>query len=394
MQYRTDPKYGNKISVLGFGCMRFPKNFGVVDIKKSEALVMKAIEKGVNYFDTARIYYGNEEALGTIVSRNRVRDKILIASKLPGWQIKTADDIEKIFQLTLEKLNTDYIDYYLIHMLSELSTWERLKNFGIEKWIENKKKSGQIRRLGFSFHGDCGQYLKILDAFDWDATLIQYNYSNENFQAGITGLKAAYEKKIPVFIMEPLLGGTLVNDLPKAVRTLFEKTHSEWTPARWGLNWLWNQKEITMTLSGMNSDIQLEDNLRAAEDSRVGMLDEAGLELFAEVRRIFNESYKIKCTGCSYCMPCPGNVNIPGCFASYNASYALTLFKGLWKYSQTVSFTAKTMRNASRCINCGKCEQHCPQALPIRANLKLVKKRLEPFWFWLPLRIARKFIHL
>lgn len=394
MQYRKDTKSGNEIPVLGFGCMRFPNA-----LKKSEALVMRAFEKGVNYFDTARIYAGNEEALGTIVSKNHIRDKIYISSKLPSWQIKTSGDIEKIFQLTLEKLKTDYIDYYLMHMLSETATWEKLQSLGIEEWIAKKKQSGAIRRLGFSFHGSLEQYLKILELYDWDATLIQYNYSNENFQAGVTGLKAAHAKGIPVFIMEPLLGGRLVNDLPKSIRAVFEKARpvggaEGWSAAAWGLNWLWNQKEITMVLSGMNSQEQLEDNLRMAESARAGMLTEADTAAFAEVRRIFNESYKIKCTGCSYCLPCPRDVNIPGCFAAYNASYAMTLFSGLWKYAQTVSFTAKQMRNAGRCVNCGKCEQHCPQSLAIKDGLKLVKKRLEPFWFWLPLNVLRKFMPL
>ncbi|MDR2468719.1 MAG: aldo/keto reductase [Spirochaetaceae bacterium] len=394
MHYKKDSKTGIDISVLGFGCMRFPKNLGSIDMKKTNALIMSAFEQGINYFDTARTYPGIEEALGTVAADNKIREKILIASKLPTWLIKTPDDIEKIFSRTLEKLQTDYVDYYFMHMLSEMSTWEKLKSFGIEEWIAGKKQSGQIRRLGFSFHGVCDQFLTILNDYDWDATLIQYNYSDENYQAGVTGLKAAHAKGIPVFIMEPLLGGRLISELPKEVLAIFKKNHPDWSPAAWGLNWLWNQPEITMVLSGMNMQEQLDDNIRRAEKAQTNMLSAADTAAFAEIRRIFNESYKIKCTGCSYCLPCPHNVNIPGCFASYNASFATSLRNGLWKYVQTVSFTAKSMRNAGRCVNCGKCEQHCPQNLPIRDGLKQVKKRLEPFWFWLPLKIMRVMLRL
>ncbi|MDR2509719.1 MAG: aldo/keto reductase [Spirochaetaceae bacterium] len=394
MKYRKDPRSGNELSVLGFGCMRFPKTFGSIDMKKTSALINRAIESGINYFDTARIYAGSEEALGSVLAESGLRNKVFLSSKLPSWQIKTRQDIDKIFELTLEKLKTDYIDYYFMHMLSEMDTWERLCGLGIKDWIAEKKRSGQIRSIAFSFHGVREQFINILNAYDWDAVLIQYNYSDPNYQAGVQGLKAACEKGLPVFIMEPLLGGSLVNELPREVKSIFKTARPDWSPAAWGLNWLWDQNEVTMVLSGMNEAGQLEDNLKAAESSGVQSLSAGERAAFDEVRRVFNESQKIKCTGCSYCLPCPKDVNIPGCFSSYNVSFSVDLLHGLWRYGQTVSYTAKTMRNAGRCVGCSKCEQHCPQNLPIRENLKLVKKRLEPFWFWQALSLARKFIKL
>jgi predicted aldo/keto reductase-like oxidoreductase len=392
MQYRKDVKSGNNLSVLGFGCMRFPKSFGAIDMKKTESLVMTAIDKGINYFDTARIYPGVEEALGAILANNNAREKVFVSSKLPTWTSRTMEDIDKHFNLTLEKLKTNYIDYYFMHMLSELSTWEKLKQSGIEEWIAKKKREGQIRQICFSFHGIREQFLSILNVYDWDAALIQYNYSNENYQAGITGLKAAHDKGIPVLIMEPLLGGRLVTNLPRGVTGAFKKTRPEWSSAAWGLNWLWDQSEITTVLSGMNEMEQLEDNIAIAEKAAVGSLTEIEKNTFAEVRAIFNNVYKIKCTGCGYCLPCPKDVNIPECFTAYNISYAVNYYKGLRQYLQSVSFTAKNMRNAGKCVACGKCENHCPQSLPIRDNLKFVRKRLEPLWYWIPLTIARKFL--
>ena len=209
MQYRKD-KYGKDISILGYGCMRFSKRGNSIDLEKAEKEVMNAINKGVNYFDTAYIYPGSEEALGKILEKNNVRDKVYIATKLPQYLIKSKNALDKYFEEQLKRLKTDHIDYYLMHMLTDIAAWEKLKKLGIEEWIENKKKEGKIINLGFSFHGNSDMFIKILDAYDWDFCQIQYNYMDENSQAGVKGLKTAYEKNIPVIIMEPLRGGKLV----------------------------------------------------------------------------------------------------------------------------------------------------------------------------------------
>ncbi|MDR0600884.1 MAG: aldo/keto reductase, partial [Treponema sp.] len=208
MRYRTDRKTGNSLSVLGYGCMRFPKIPGAAGMRKTEDLVIRSIDGGVNYFDTAFIYPGSEDALGAVLEKNGLRKKVFIATKLPVVLLRGPGDFDRYFRMSLERLRTDYADYYLMHMLTNLELWNKLKSWGIEDWIERKKKSGEIRSAGFSFHGSRPEFLMILDDYDWDMSQIQYNYSDENFQAGITGLKAAAEK-MPVVIMEPLLGGKL-----------------------------------------------------------------------------------------------------------------------------------------------------------------------------------------
>ncbi|MEE1243067.1 MAG: aldo/keto reductase, partial [Frisingicoccus sp.] len=220
MQYRSD-KYGNQISVLGYGCMRFTQKGGKFDLDKAGREVMAAYEAGVNYFDTAYVYSGNEAALGEILEKYGIRDKIYIATKLPHYLIRSDKAAERMFQEELKRLRTDYIDYYLMHMLTDVKTWERLKSLGIEEWIQEKKASGAMRQIGFSYHGNSEMFCKLIDAYDWDFCMIQYNYLDENSQAGRTGLQYAASKGIPVMIMEPLRGGRLVNNLPEKAKKLF-----------------------------------------------------------------------------------------------------------------------------------------------------------------------------
>ncbi|MDR0878377.1 MAG: aldo/keto reductase [Treponema sp.] len=380
MQYRLDVKTGNKLSVLGFGCMRFPKNLGKIDMRKTEDMVLRAIETGVNYFDTAWVYGGSEEVLGTILEKNKLREKVYIATKLPVVYLKGREDFDKYFNQTLERLRTDYIDYYLMHMLTDMDLWEKLKKWGIVEWIAEKKRQGKIRQIGFSYHGNLNEFLKIIDDYPWELCQIQYNYSDENFQAGVTGLRKAAEK-MPVIIMEPLLGGKLANGLPKAAVEIFKEAKPELTPAGWGLNWVWNQKEAAVVLSGMSDIVQLEENLRLAEDAKPEMLSGADRETYRKVLDVFNASYKIHCTGCNYCMPCPKGVNISGCFAAYNTSYSMGFMVGMQQFATSTALTSDKWSSPGLCVKCGKCEGHCPQHLPIIKNLGLVRRRLEPFWF-------------
>ncbi|MDR2796666.1 MAG: aldo/keto reductase [Spirochaetaceae bacterium] len=389
MQYRKDEKSGNKLSVLGFGCMRFPRAFGVIDMKKTSAMVREAVDRGVNYFDTAWIYPGSEEALGAALAEHGLRDKVYIASKLPVIVCKKSEDFDRYFLQSLERLKTDRIDYYLMHMLTDINSWEKLKNWGIEDWIRQKKESGALRQAGFSFHGARDDFLAILSGYDWDFCQIQYNYSDENYQAGRTGLKAAAEKGIPVIIMEPLLGGRLIDNLPKAAREAFKKADPAPSLADWGLNWLWNQAEVTVILSGMSGMEQLQENIGLTEKARAGSLSPASLAVFDEVKRIFNSSRKVNCTACAYCMPCPQQVNIPGCFAAYNTSFAFSLIEGLKQYVASTGAATLTHHMAGLCIKCGKCEKHCPQNIKVSAALDDVKRRLEPFWVRAALSIFR-----
>lgn len=387
MKYRSGPKTGNRLSILGFGCMRFPS-----DMDKTKQLVVKAIEEGVNYFDTAYIYGNTEERLGSILSEEGLRDRVYIATKLPLFLVRKAADIERYFQRQLNRLKTDHIDYYLMHMLSDTAQWDMLSELGIEEWIQKKRETGAIRQIGFSFHGSQYDFLELLDIYDWDFCQIQYNYSDENDQAGVTGLKRAAEKELPVIIMEPLLGGKLVNNLPKKAADAFKMANPELTPAGWGLRWLWDQPEVTVVLSGMNDETQLYDNLRTAAQAEPFMLNEQERAVFSEVREVFLASQKVPCTGCNYCMPCPHNVNIPVCFNTYNMSYSIGFRDGFISYIRGTGTASPKPGGASRCVGCGICEDRCPQSIEIRKSLKAVEKRLEPFWVKCVMAVARKFI--
>jgi len=389
MQYVTDQKSGNNLSVLGFGCMRFPR-----DKAKTEQLIVAAAGAGVNYFDTAYIYSNSEATLGEILHKNGLRDKIYLATKLPHQKCKSYSDFDKFFQEQQSRLKTDYFDYYLIHNISELETWRKLRDMGIEKWIAEKKANGQIRRIGFSYHGAQGGFLSILDDYDWEFCQIQYNYMDENYQAGRVGLQKAHEKGIPVIIMEPLLGGKLATGLPPEAARLFKEADADSSAAAWALKWLWDQPEVTVVLSGMNSAEQLEDNLKTADSAKHGMLSEKEAAVFAPVIKAFQEKYKVPCTGCNYCMPCPRGVNIPDCFASYNTSYVLGLFSGLVQYvtSTGANRPDKQYSRAKNCANCGACKSKCPQNIEIPKSLVAVKKRMEPFWFSAALWLVQKFM--
>jgi predicted aldo/keto reductase-like oxidoreductase len=387
MQFRLDEKSGNQLSALGFGCMRFPKNAAA-----TERLVMRSIDLGVNYFDTAYLYPGNEEALGTILAKNAARGKVFIATKLPLIVCKSGADFDKFFDKELERLQTDYVDYYLMHMLTDTILWKKLCDWGIEKWIAEKRQSGQIRQIGFSFHGQGGEFLKLLDAYNWDFCQIQYNYSNENYQAGVTGLQKAAEKKLPVIIMEPLLGGKLATGLPKDASAIFAKANPDLSPVGWALRWLWNQSEVTVVLSGMNESGQLEENAALADTALPEMLTPQEHEVYRDVLAVFNKSYKIRCTGCNYCMPCPKNVSIPGCFAAYNTSFSNGWITGMQQYMTSATPTSESTGLASQCVQCGKCESHCPQSIPIRQELKKVRGRMEPFFVQWIIAIVRAFL--
>ena len=388
MQYRKD-KYGNDISVLGFGCMRFTKKGSSIDIDKAEKEVMAAVKAGVNYFDTAYIYPGSEAAMGEIIARNNIRKDINIATKLPQYLIVSRKAIDKYFAEELQRLRTDYIDYYLMHHLTDVDMWEKLKKIGIIDWIDEKKKSGTIRNIGFSYHGNTENFLKILNDYDWDFCQIQYNYMDEVSQAGVEGLKKAAEKGIPVVIMEPLRGGRLVNLLPEKAKKLIKENKKHYSPAELAFRWLYNQPEVTCVLSGMNSIEMVEENCRTADDALAGHFTEDDYALIDKVKEIIKEKEKVGCTGCRYCMPCPKGVDIPGIFRCYNAMYTEGKSDGRFQFAQTVGLT-KEPAFASQCIECGKCEMHCPQNIPIREKLKEADKKLRPLHYKIAIGVTRK----
>ena len=388
MKYRTD-RYGNLISQLGYGCMRFTRKGSGIDYAKAEKEVMYAVKKGVNYFDTAYIYPGSEECIGRIFAENHIRDQVYIATKLPQYMMRSRKAIDKTFAEELKRLRTDYIDYYLMHMFTDYVEWENLKKLGIEDWIKEHKADGSIHNIGFSYHGNTENFLKILDAYDWDFCQIQYNYLDEHSQAGREGLKRAAEKGIPVIIMEPLRGGKLVN-LPSKAMTLLEESGKGWSSAELGLRWLWDQPEVTCVLSGMNSPKMIVENIRIASKAEPGQFTEEDFDLVDQVKTIIREREKVPCTGCRYCMPCPKGVDIPTNFYYYNLMY-LEEKKGRARFEFARNMgLQKEPAFASQCIGCGKCEQHCPQHISIREKLKEADRELRPLPVKAALTVVRK----
>ncbi len=390
MQYRKDRK-GNELSILGYGCMRFSKKGSGIDVEKTERELLEAYRAGVNYFDTAYIYPGSEAAVGEIFQRNGIREKINLATKLPQYLIGNRAALDRYFGEELSRLRTDYIDYYLMHHLTDVAMWEKLKKVGILDWIREKKESGAIRNIGFSYHGNTDNFLKILNDYDWDFCQIQYNYLDEVAQAGRAGLQAAAKKGLAVMIMEPLRGGKLVNMLPEAAKKAMDESGRGWGPAEWGLRWLYNQPEVTVVLSGMNSLEMVEANCRTASEALPGTLTEADLATLERVKAAIREKERVGCTGCRYCMPCPKGVDIPGIFRSWNTMYTESKSAGRSQFIQTVGLTREPAF-ADQCIRCGKCEQHCPQSLPIREKLQQADRDLRPLPYKIGIAAARRFL--
>ncbi|MBM6867334.1 aldo/keto reductase [Collinsella tanakaei] len=393
MQYRTDPASGNRISALGLGCMRLPGfALGRPDARATDAVISAALEQGINYLDTAYLYPGNEEAVGASLARLGARDRVLLATKLPHASCKRASDFDRFFDEQLRRLRTDHIDYYLMHNITSPAQWERLCGLGIEDWIARRKADGRIRQIGFSFHGSEGDFPVLLDAYAWDFCQIQYNYANEHYQAGTAGLIRAAERGLAVFIMEPLLGGRLADKLPDAAKRVFREAADPKlsTPAAWGLAWVWNHPEVTMVLSGMTSAEQVAQNAAIAEGALPDSLSAAQLDAVARVVELFERANRVPCTGCSYCMPCPHGVNIPGCFAAYNASFAHSWFTGMQQYFTASAIRTGKPRLASMCVGCGACTRHCPQHIDIPERLGDVRRRLQPGPVDLALRLMTR----
>lgn len=397
MNYRVNPKNGDKLSILGFGCMRFGKNstgLGVgIDEKSIEEQILYAIEKGVNFFDTAYVYPNSEEILGRILAKHNCRDKVKIGTKLPTYLVRRYGDFDRIFNTELKRLQTDYIDYYFIHMLPDIASWNRLVDLGIETWINEKKFEGKIKNIGFSYHGGKKEFIEVVDAYDWEFCMIQYNYVDEYQQAGKPGLKYAASKGLPVFIMEPLRGGRLVKLLPKEVEQRFKNATPARDPVDWALRWVWNHEEVTMLLSGMNALDQVKKNIEVASDAEANVFNTDDLRLFDNIKQIMNNVTTVPCTGCGYCMPCAGGVDIPTCFACYNTVKLEGKARAIRTYLMQTTMKSKPT-NASKCIKCGKCEKHCPQKINIMQRLEESQKSLEGFYYKPLSYVIQKFVKL
>ena len=383
MNYRINQKNGDRLSILGFGCMRFPKDEG-----ETERLILRAIEQGINYFDTAYIYGNSETILGRILKRHNKREQVKIATKIPPAMIRKYADLDKYFNQQLVKLQTDYIDYYFIHMITDEGQWQRLKSLGIEEWITAKKAEGKIRSIGFSYHGGRSEFIKVVDAYDWEFCMIQYNYLDENNQACRSGLKYAHSRGLPVMVMEPLRGGMLARKLPPAAAKVFENAPVNRTPAEWSFRWIWDQEEVLCVLSGMNAMPILEENLTIAATASPNDFTVEDHQTIQDVKEAFAQTINVPCTGCNYCMPCPKGVDIPTCLSSYNNIVIEGRMKAIAFYMMQTGLKAKP-ELASLCNQCGLCERKCPQGIPIRKELKNTAKELERFYFKPVLKLAK-----
>jgi len=379
MQYRTTEGLKEKLSVLGFGVMRLPlmdDDPGNVKEEESIKLIRYAIDKGVNYVDTAYNYHkGKSEIILGRALKDGYREKVKVATKMPVWLTNEYEDFEKYLNEQLEKLDVEYVDFYLIHNLNK-KYWEKLRPIKVFDFLNKALEDGKIKHVGFSFHDDVELFKEIIDAYDWDFCQIQYNYMNENYQAGTEGLKYANTKGLPVIIMEPLLGGKLAKEPPKDIKEIWDKAVTKRTPAEWGLRWILNHKEVTTVLSGMNTIEQIDENIRIGNTAYPEELSKEELGLIKEVENKYNSKTVVNCTGCGYCMPCPNKVWIPYHFELYNDYYAFETTEGSMNmYKRLI----KSNIDASNCIGCKKCEASCPQKLPIVELLKEVDKVLNVF---------------
>lgn len=380
MLYRKFGKTNEMVSILGFGCMRLPLLPGGdsanIDEELSTKLIRYAIDRGVNYIDTAYPYHGtgmgsagqSEPFVGKAL-RDGYRNKVKIATKLPSWLITCRSDMDKYLNEQLKRLETDHIDFYLVHSLNA-HLWKNVKDNGIAEFLDQAISDGRIKYAGFSYHEKHEHFNEIVDAYDWSFCQIQYNYMDEEYQAGKKGLLYATQKGLGLTIMEPLRGGKLVANLPAAVQQIFDNAPIKRTPAECALRWVWNHPEVSVLLSGMNSMEQVVENIKVAQTANINSLTTNEKEIIDQVKNIFKQRVKVNCTACGYCMPCPVGVNIPGCFSLYNNyhMYSKEEFYGMMQPNQ----------RASNCVECGLCETHCPQTIQIRQELKKVKAIFEP----------------
>jgi len=372
MEYRKFGKLDLNVSALGFGCMRLPVvdgESGKIDEPLATAMLRKAIDQGLNYVDTAWSYHleHSEPFVGRVL-KDGYREKVFLATKMPSWLVKSQEDLERLFTTQLERLQTDHFDFYLLHALNA-GHWDNYLKVKVFDWAERKLSAGQIRHLGFSFHDRYEVFKQILNGYDnWDFCQLQYNYMDVNEQAGRRGLLEAAEKGLGVIVMEPLRGGKLAaQNPPVQVAEAFSRSQRDWTMAEWALQWLWNQPEISVVLSGMSAMEQVEQNLQFASRSGIGSLNADDLATISRVQQAWSGLAPVPCTSCEYCMPCPNGVQIPRIFKLYNESVMYDR-QGRGRNAYRNDF--KDDQRADMCVECGQCESLCPQNIPIIQRLK------------------------
>lgn len=381
MQYRPFGKLDWSVSALGFGTMRLPIiGADQANINEPEAikLIHYAIDEGVNYIDSAYVYHeGNSEVVVGKALEDGYSDKVKIATKMPVFSVQTKEDLDRIFGLQLKRLKTDHVDFYLLHALMEL-TWNKVKELNILDWAQRQIAEGKISHLGFSFHDELDVFKEIVDGYDWTFCQIQYNYLDEHYQAGVDGLKYAAKKGLAVVVMEPLAGGLLAVKPPAEIQQEMDKADVKRSAPDWGLQWVWNQPEVSVALSGMNSMAQVQENLESANHSGVNSLTQQELAILSKSRELFLKCGYIGCTKCRYCSHCPQSIDIPVTIAFLN-EYASKRREpaAQEKIKQQYAAAVPSEQRASNCIHCGQCEAICPQHLPIRRLISEAAASLE-----------------
>lgn len=378
MQYRNVPKNGDQLSALGYGTMRLPTTMGRIDEERAIRQIRSAIDSGVNYIDTAMPYHGgeSERVVGKALA-DGYREKVRLATKLTPWNVKKREDMDRILDAQLKRLRSACIDYYLLHSLDAVQ-WKKLRDLGVLEFVDSALGSGKIQNAGFSFHGDRRTFREIIEAYPWICCQIQYNFLDENNQAGTEGLRYAASRGIAVMVMEPLRGGTLVRNLPREVSQEYAQFPVRRSAAAWALRWVWNHPEVTVVLSGMNDEGHIAENLETCSHALPGSMSRPELETIRRVAAVYRRLATVGCTGCSYCMPCPSGVNIPYCLSLYNdyrMGHSRLITRG-WYGLRLMGGQDAGRSDASLCQNCGRCERACPQKIPIPDELQKVDQAL------------------
>lgn len=382
MLYREMGKTGEKVSILGFGCMRLPikGSYDQIDSEKASKLLDYALDQGINYLDTAYPYHGistshggnSEIFLGDYLTESGRRDEVHLATKLPTWLLENEGDMENFLTQQLKRLQTDCIDFYLLHSLKE-KQWFNMEVLGVLEFLDEAVADGRIKYTGFSSHDETDFVKEVVDSYNWDICQIQYNYLDENIQAGKEGLHYASNKGLGMVIMEPLKGGVLANHVPPEVQEIWNESQFERTPAEWAFCYLWDIPEISVVLSGMNTLNQLKENLNTAENSSPNSMTSEEKEIMDEVKKVYQDKIAVECSACGYCMPCPSGINIPKCFSYLNQA---EMFEDYSEVRNQYYFMLKETEMAGNCLECGLCEELCSQHIPIREKLKEVAHKM------------------
>ena len=384
MKYRKMGKTGDDVSILGFGCMRLPvvgdgSDRTKIDDEVAIPMLRKAIDPGVNYVDTAYPYHsasfelpGSSEPFVGRALADGYRDKVMVATKLPPWLLQKPEDMDRILDHQLERLQSGHIDYYLLHGLNKMF-WPMLQQLGALEFLDKALADGRIRRAGFSYHDGPELFPDIVDGYDWDFCQIQYNYLDEEFQAGKAGLMHAAAKGLGIVVMEPLRGGNLAGELPKDAEETLAGAGIKRTHAEWALRWVWDHPQVSTLLSGMTEPWHVEENLKVAADAEANALTEDELARIGKVKEIFKEKLKVPCTKCGYCMPCPEGVDIPGNLAAYNEYHLFDTDHHRFLATLFYNTTLLPEARADRCTACGQCLEHCPQQIQIPDELEIAK---------------------